>query len=399
MTGIILLEVISIVSFIYSLLTIFFPFASINEIFIIFIWSIGVSLVFSYSYKKSKIYQIVSILLLAPLIFYNNIKYIAFVVISTFFIYTYITKSLMKGSHREYTDKIKKTYIVYGAICILLLLIDEGFNNFINISIYFTIIYLVTTIILLRATRHLEAGMDMKKIRQVNLRYLVMIFTISSIAISERLRSYIFLIIRQIYLFTIDIIMKILHYPIVIMVTIVNKVITYIMGKDADYGILESLLDELTKAEEPISSEKVLGTDNIFVQRAIQIILILFIFYMIYKLIIKTKDREYKELQYTEKREYIRDPKKRKKRFFKEKYPKELNQQIRYYYRRYMDKLDQKGIRVLKTDTSLEVNRKAEKTFKEGIEEMRNIYINSRYGNKDVDKNKVKEMKNLYKNL
>lgn len=399
MTGIIFLEVMSIVSFIYSIFTIFFPFASLNEISIIFIWDIGVTIVFSYSYKKSKIYQIVAIFLLGPIIFYNDIKSIYFIVMSTFYIYTYVTKSSMKLNSGECKDRIKKTYMVYGLICILLLFIDEGFNNFINISIYFTIIYLVTTIILLRAIRHLEAGMDMKKISQVNFKYFVMIFAASSIAILDKLRNYIFLIVRQIYLFIIDLIMKILHYPILIMVSIVNKFIGYILEKVSDNGMLGPILEEFEKVEVPINLEKALEIDNIFVQRILQVILILFICYIINKLIIKSEDREYKEIQYTEKREYIREPKKRNKRLSKEKYPKELNQRIRYYYRRYLVKLDKKGIRVLNTDTSLDVNRKAEKTFEEGIEEMRNIYIDSRYGNKDVDKNKVKEMVNLYKNL
>lgn len=401
MTGIILLEIMSVVSFIYSLLTIFFPFASISEIFIIFIWSITVSTIFAYTYRRSKTYQIIALLLLAPLIFYNNMESIYFVVIAAFLIHAYITKSFMKGSYSEYVDKLKKTYIVYGVTCILILTINEGYYNFINISIPFAIIYLMTTIILVRSIRHISTGMDMQKINQVNLRYIVMISVTSFIVTLDKLRNAIFLIIKGIYLFLIEIIMKILYYPITIMVTILNKVMEYIKGKMMENGndVLEQLLGESTNESSRTLKKNAVRWGNTLVQKVIGILLIMTTIYIIYKLIIKVGERSYKGLEYTEEREYIKEPRKKKKRFSREKYPRELNEQIRYYYRRYLEKLDKKKIQILKSDTSLDINEKAEEIFEDKIEEIRKIYIDSRYGNKDADKNIVEEMESLYKNL
>ncbi|MBU5313670.1 hypothetical protein KQI38_16730 [Tissierella carlieri] len=401
MTGIILLEIMSVVSFIYSLLTIFFPFASISEIFIIFIWSITVSTIFAYTYRRSKTYQIIALLLLAPLIFYNNMESIYFVVIAAFLIHTYITKSFMKGSYSEYVDKLKKTYIVYGVTCILILTINEGYYNFINISIPFAIIYLMTTIILVRSIRHISTGMDMQKINQVNLRYIVMISVTSFIVTLDKLRNAIFLIIKGIYLFLIEIIMKILYYPITIMVTILNKVMEYIKGKMMENGndVLEQLLGESTNESSRTLKKNAVRWGNTLVQKVIGILLIITTIYIIYKLIIKVGERSYKGLEYTEEREYIKEPRKKKKRFSREKYPRELNEQIRYYYRRYLEKLDKKKIQILKSDTSLDINEKAEEIFEDKIEGIRKIYIDSRYGNKDADKNIVEEMESLYKNL
>ncbi len=391
----------SVVSFIYSLLTIFFPFASISEIFIIFIWSITVSIIFAYTYKRSKTYQVIALLLLAPLIFYNNMESIYFIVIAAFLIHTYITKSFMKGSYSEYVDKLKKTYIVYGVTCILILTINEGYYNFINISIPFAIIYLMTTIILVRSIRHISTGMDMQKINQVNLRYIVMISVTSFIVTLDKLRNAIFLIIKGIYLFLIEIIMKILYYPITIMVTILNKVMEYIKGKMMENGndVLEQLLGESTNESSRTLKKNAVRWGNTLVQKVIGILLIMTTIYIIYKLIIKVGERSYKGLEYTEEREYIKEPRKKKKRFSREKYPRELNEQIRYYYRRYLEKLDKKKIQILKSDTSLDINEKAEEIFEDKIEGIRKIYIDSRYGNKDADKNIVEEMESLYKNL
>ncbi len=399
MTGIILLEIISIVSFIYSLLLMFFSFASLNEIFIVFIWTIIVSSIFALNHKKSKIYQIIMLLLLAPLIFYHSMSSVYFLITTATIVYVYMTKSLMKGSYDEYVNKFKKTYIMYGVACFLAL-INRGFRNDIKSSVPFIIIYLMTTIILVRLIRHLESGMDMKKIRQVNSRYLGMISVISFIVALDNLRTFIFSIIKNMYFFAIDIIMKLLYYPITIIANIVNKVIAYIIEKIIanGKGVLGELLGELTE-NEPIPMEEVSEIYYSSIRTVMEILLIIFIIYMIYKIIIKVGDRSYKGLEYTEEREYIREPKKKKKRFTREKYPRELNQQIRYYYRRYLEKLDKKDVKILKTDTSLEVNEKAEDIFEDKIQRIRKIYIDSRYGNKDVDKNMVEEMENLYKKL
>lgn len=394
-----ILEVISIVSFIYSLLILFFPFASINEIFIIFIWSIMVSIATAYGYKRSKLYQIMALLLLVPLIFYNSIMSIYFVVISAFLIYAYITKSFMKGCLSEYIDKLKKTYILYGVVGVLLLVIAQGYYDFINPSIPFIIIYLMTTTMMIRSIRHLEAGMDIKKIRQVNYKYLGAISVISLIVSLDKLRNSIFYMIKQTYLFLIDIVMKILYYPIMIIMIGVNKVIIFIQNmirnsSNEHKQLIEKFTDEL-----PVEKNVQTVISSPTSHRLIEILLIILTIYLIYKLILKSGNRTYKGSEYTEEREYIKDPKERKKRFFREKYPKELKEQIRYFYRRYLEKLDNKKVQILKSDTSLEVNEKADKVFKEGIEKIRDIYIDSRYGDKDLDKNKVEEMKGLYKNL
>lgn len=397
MTGIILLEIISIVSFIYSLLLMFFSFASINEVFIVFVWTIVVSYIFAFNHKKSKIYQTIILLLLAPLAFYNSMVAIYFLVISSILIYVYLTRSLMKGSYNEFADKLKKTYIMYGGVGIFAL-ISKGFHSFINFSIPFIIIYLMTTIILVRSIRHLESGMDMNKIRKVNARYLSAISAISFIVTLDKLRNFIFFIIKKMYLFIIDIIMKLLYYPVTIIANIINKIIEYLMRKAMENGALEQLLGEMFKNEPP-PMEEIYEIYYSSTRTVMEIILIIFIIYMIYRLIIKVGDRSYKGVEYTEEREYIKESKGKKKRFSREKYPNELREQIRFFYRRYLEKLDKKKVQILKSDTSLDVNHKAREIFEEGIEKIRKIYIDSRYGDKDVDKKIVDEMKDLYKKL
>lgn len=90
MIDLILLELISLVSYIYSLILIFTSFAPINEMVLMFLWTIIVSLVFALSYKKSKLFEISILLLFLPLRFYNSKSAIFLTIVTTFFVYIYI---------------------------------------------------------------------------------------------------------------------------------------------------------------------------------------------------------------------------------------------------------------------------------------------------------------------
>ncbi len=113
----------------------------------------------------------------------------------------------------------------------------------------------------------------------------------------------------------------------------------------------------------------------------------------------KESETEYAGIEYTEHREYIKDKKKGRRRLFGERYPKEPAEQIRYYYRKLLDKLKKEDIEIRKQDTSLDVNNKAIDRFGDEIKDMRKLYIDSRYGDGKVDKETVEKMKTLYKNI
>ncbi|NLY86063.1 MAG: hypothetical protein GX077_06905, partial [Tissierellia bacterium] len=98
---------------------------------------------------------------------------------------------------------------------------------------------------------------------------------------------------------------------------------------------------------------------------------------------------------------FIRDGKKEKKRktrLFKDRFPRGPKDQVRYYYRKYLNKV-RSVIEIEPSDTSLDVNNKATGFDRGVIEKIREIYINIRYGNKEAKAETVKEMEELYKKL
>ncbi|GFN36723.1 hypothetical protein TXYLGN1_25100 [Tepidimicrobium xylanilyticum] len=132
------------------------------------------------------------------------------------------------------------------------------------------------------------------------------------------------------------------------------------------------------------------------------IALILFIAYISYRLFKKKvagKGKE--EIAYREEREFINivggDKDKGKQFLFR---PKGLKEQIRYYYRKALIKLYRKGVDIIPSDTSLEINVKAENDVdKKILKDVREIYIEARYGGTEIDKSKVDKMKRLYKKI
>lgn len=398
MKSIILLEIVSIVSFIYSILLILFPFAPINEVIIVFIWTIIVSSILASNQNKLKKHQAVTLLLLLPLIFYHSMKAINFIIMMTIIISLYINKSIMKGSYGEYIGKLKQTYGAYTVVAALAL-INKKFYGLITYGIPFIIIYLLTTIILVRLVRHLDSGIDMDKMRKVNTRYLSIVSLISLIVTIDGLRLFIFSTIKNTYFFIIDIILKIFYYPLEIILNLINKLVVFLRIKIMENSTLDFMFGELGFNQFAYVDEEFIYTDSPIVSKIIGFLLILIVIYIIYRLIAKAGERNHKGLEYTEEREYIRNPREKKKRFSREKYPRELKEQIRYYYRRYLEKLDKKKVKVLKSDTSLDVNEKAEKAFEEEIDKIRDIYIHSRYGNKEVNKAMVEEIETIYKKL
>ena len=178
-----------------------------------------------------------------------------------------------------------------------------------------------------------------------------------------------------------------LEYTLKPMQEAFENVLTPMEGEVIEPEILEEL------------AGKASGTNNEIFKVIGIIIFTILIIYIIYKLLVKTGNRQYEGLQYTEKRDYIEKDKRKKKSWFRERYPSEFKEQIRYYYRRYLNKLDKEDVEVLKSDTSLEVNEKAKRKFEEEIDEIRKIYIESRYGEKEVEKETVERMKTLFREL
>jgi len=394
MIEVILFELISIVSLLFSLWLSFFEFAAGSKVFLVFLWVVFSSLIFALIHIKSRVYKISIILILMPLIFYRDIKSVAFLLLLTVFMYLYVKKSLLEGTHSEYAYKIKNTYV----LCFILGYISAkafGLDGHINTALPFYTIYFISSLILLRTIRHIDSNMDVEKIRKNNIKYLMLIALVTPISASQDLRNYIW--IRFKYLF--EKLMIIVFYPM------------YLIGKlfDRDWRKIKvgsSLFEEVGKdtvynLELQEVSEETEILDFTILKIIFASILFLMVVFIVYKLIMKSSTRQYSDISYTEEREFIRDTSRKKRRrwFLREKYPADLRDQVRFFYRKYLEKLKRENVNILKSDTSLDVNQKAREILDHGIDDLRKIYIKCRYSKEEITEEDVDNIKNIYHNL
>jgi len=394
MIEVILFELISIVSLLFSLWLSFFEFAAGSKVFLVFLWVVFSSLIFALIHIKSRVYEISIILILMPLIFYRDIKSVAFLLLLTVFMYLYVKKSLLEGTHSEYAYKIKNTYV----LCFILGYISAkafGLDGHINTALPFYTIYFISSLILLRTIRHIDSNMDVEKIRKNNIKYLMLIALVTPISASQDLRNYIW--IRFKYLF--EKLMIIVFYPM------------YLIGKlfDRDWRKIKvgsSLFEEVGKdtvynLELQEATEEAEILDFTILKIIFASILFLMVVFIVYKLIMKSSTRQYSDISYTEEREFIRDTSRKKRRrwFFREKYPVDLREQVRFFYRKYLEKLKRENVNILKSDTSLDVNQKAREILDHGIDDLRKIYIKCRYSKEEITEEDVDNIKNIYHNL
>ena len=253
--------------------------------------------------------------------------------------------------------------------------------------------------------RHLEHDSNIEKIKNGNRIFIISISLISLILSIDKLKNSIFSAIKTTYFFIVDIIFKILYWPIFYLAYAWDKFLAYIMSSKKN-NMDESLFSEVGNSMEDfrdlVQNNPALPswlTRSISI--ATKLILILFIIYMIKKLFkSRVFNRIKEEKNYTEEREFIQiinRNKGDKRRLLK---PKELKEQIRFYYKKYLIKIEKKGIVIENSDTSFDVNRKAKENFnRENIESLRNIYISIRYGEVYVNEDIVKEMKDIYKKV
>ena len=366
---------------------------------IIFIWTIIGGAIFALMHKKSKLYQVTIFLLLAPLLFYKNSTALFFIIINLGTVYLYIKTSLLKGSYNSYSSKIKKSYLVYGAAIYLRIVLIESPGS-IKYASPFIITYILTSIVLLRSIRHLDSGLEKDKIIKSNRLYLGGVALSLAIGTIDGLRSF----LKIIWDFIINLIGGIIYIPIQIFSNLVQKFMdslgdNKIMSESINNIFLRPERQAIKPEDLEDLAEKVART-NSRVFRSIGIFFFtLILIYIIYKVLSKQSTKSYESIEYTEEREYIKKEEKKKVFWFKDPYPRELKDQIRYYYRKYLNKIDRQGLSLEEWDTSLGINKKAEKIFPQDIEEIRQIYIKSRYGEQEVVKENVAEIKKLYKNL
>lgn len=404
MISILGLEMISVISLLFGILNIFFNFTSVSNMFLLYLWFIVLSFSTAILFTRNKIFIVLLALGFLPLIYFKGQTAWSYLLLSVILIGVYIIYGFNKGSYDELVRRFKVIFWALGLIS-LLSLMSSTLREVIVDSIQFFVIYILTTSILIRSIRHLQSGMDPNKLVKINTRYLMILSIFSLIIGLDRiresiftfLRSSIFAIIQNIYLWLVNILITIIYYP----VTFIYRLFDYLFrarieGNMEEFELNPYLPDdgEMDFANQVTEVPDILET-IIFILG--NVLIILLIIYIVYRILSGLGNRSYNTIEYSEHREFIKSNKK-KKRLIREKYPSQIRDQIRYYYRRYLENLEKSNIGITKSDTSLDINNKSKDEFK-NTHIIRDIYKLARYKEDEPDEKEVEKIKNAYKNM
>lgn len=407
MIGIKLLNIMVRLSFVFAIATYFFPYHVISNLLrilsvhiIIYIWTILVTCFGFYLKGKRKPYILVGLLLIPFFILFKEYISILFVTIIVISIYFYLYKYEGIDTVVFTTEEFKRGLIVFMSM-IFFSFLTETISYINKNSGLFMIIYFLSGVVLLRSLRHLEHNRDMKEINRQNLKYFIGIIIFSIIGSSEKLLNGILITLKNIYIFLVEIFFKVFHWLIIGIAYLVVFIIDIFKKRFSSNNIEDIKSQESEHIPEEIleiTTKGISPTIKLIFEIVFRIFLIGIILYIVWRIFKETKQKSFEKEGYVEEKEFVKINRKRSKG--KLLIPKKGKELIRYYYIKFLNKCMKNNIIIKKHNTTEEINHKAEILYdSQALKEFRDIYIETRYGYKEADKEDIKIYKENYKKL
>lgn len=392
--GILIMEIISVISFMFSILLILFNKINISEIYIIFLYFTVITFIYSLLYKKSKLSMLILLFLPIPLVYFKSNNAVYLIVVSSFILLIYGVKYLGKGDSYNFSLKLKGSYFLY-VIIVIIGIMNLKFRFVIYKSIPFIILHLASMILLIRSLRNIENGLSTMKNKKQSYAYFLVVVIFSVLGSLPLLRTTLLNIFRKSYGFLTNIILRLGYFVVTFIANIFFGFFGLFIKNEGYKENIDILLENIAQSNPSTFEEEYVNTArnispilNIF----LGIMVISLLVYIIIKIIKIKGERKIEGLEYTEKREFIK-VKKHKSKKIKDLYIYKNNREkVRHHYKKYLKSLKKQQININRSDTSLDILNKAENN-KINDKYIRDLYIKSRYSNKDIDSKDIESIK------
>ncbi len=348
---------------------------------------------------------------LLPLVFlplnnnvYANIAYV--VVNDTFAIYVGWSGIKLKKDYGLMADIFVKGLGV--VVIIMLLMLIQGNTNLIGVNYtFYILIFLFSSIYLLRTLRHLQYNNDERELRKFNLSYALFILIGAFILGSAVVRGFLGHLLWRIYDVLVWIFVYLLSWlalPIGYLIKLLADGLHVfgLKGLQTSIEISGTPLENLTQNAAGVAPdflEKLRGILRV----PVKILIVVLLLFSLFKLLRRLNDWGRETEEYSESRESILSLGERTSRFPKISglfVPRNGGEAIRHYYKQFLHFSLKKEINIEQSDTTLEINKKGERHFdKDVLETMRTIYIQVRYGGETCGEETVRNFRSLLKRL
>lgn len=274
-----------------------------------------------------------------------------------------------------------------------------------QIVLYF-IIYLISTIMLLRTLRVLESSSSPGLIRQTNLKYSVALVAASLLLGIDAVRAlfadvigFFYESFAAVFIFLSQLVFRALYLTIKIIIKLLGMSSDGAQDKGDDI-LKTDILRELARKSryrengDPFYFHLVLGL--------LLLLVCIAVIYFVYRRHVGVRTSDH--ASFTEEKEFIEKDRNTdkglRKLLSKLTRPKDANEQVRFYYVRFLKLCLDNKIGLSKSDSSLEVNRKAAPIFSKALlEQMRSIYIKARYSGMQLEEGSKNEFLTCYDSL
>ncbi|MCX7795388.1 MAG: hypothetical protein N2380_02555 [bacterium] len=389
---------------------------------LLYVWVILTSFLI-YRLSSKKVFTILlSVLPFLPVLFMRdslNITFISIVGIYNLYLLSRIVRRLTYGSSVEEFEKVIPIVIIITIISVAVSLAFPDKAMIYNRSVlpYF-VVYLVSTVILLRTLRYIEySSTENKDMNKVNLFYSVGIITISFLLSLPTVRAILWRGISVGFTYVISSFLMGLAWLVFGVFYLFDKIISLLgrFFKPVKRELPEIKMDELTKrifnmarteeGKKLLERKNTTSNVNQILLIIFSIVIILLITYIVYTLFKRYESRHKpREEDYIETKEFITIKKEEGsgvlKRILERLRPKDPVEKIRLYYKRYLLMCKEKEVGLRDSDTTLDIYSKSRSFFnKEVLPRIREIYIKVRYGLENPSNETVKEFIALYKRI
>lgn len=355
--------------------------------------------------KNIKLYYIPVLLILLQVFFDYSPSSVVFTAIVIAFNFYFIKNDLFKPDYGVLIDEFKTGFAAV-IILFLMAIVTVSTGAFGKASAPFLIIYLITSVILLRSLRSSALTKKRKYVNASNFIYCVLIVFISFILGTEKLRVYALHAIGKAYIIVMSFFIFLFSHVLGFAGFLLEyffEALKWLMSKGSSKAFLDNLKNSNSgDSENPFRNHigKALINSSVF-HVITEILLLIIVLYAIYRIFYKRISSKKYEDQFTENKDFVifdkKDKKNNSRKFYK---PDTYKDYIRHYYLKFLRLADKCNSGITKSDTTLDINKKARANFnKDTLEDIRNIYIEARYSNKDMTGNDADRVRKFYKKL
>lgn len=384
-----ILEVLSFVSFYLMILLVFFQVEGVWSI-PIYLYSALVLLFFQGKCKKRnwKTTVLLGVSLSLPMFLYFTLERVLFTLLFAIGCIYYYEKFMGRLEMEERAGRFKVHYSIMTVLVFAGILVKPVQEKMLSI-LPFMMLYLFSEILLSVTLRQSAYGTTSKKNNRRIYVFLILAMVLSLIISVEGIRiqllygtGVLFGLLQKALFF--------LLYPLLY----VGLWIFTASGRRLMEVFSDSYVEQEIPGASPGIGEEIKMAQNSdlwgFVLGAGLLVVIMVIGYFVYK---KRRVDNYSRRPLNEKREYLISKETLFNRKKRDRFPSGYNDQIRYYYRKYLRKI--KKNRMLEvSDTSQSISLKGDGVTLNN-DEIRDLYIQFRYGGESADKDSVGFMKKI----